>query len=327
MPIQDKVLLLNKVESTLKPRMFANLLEEATDQINTTLDEFDVSYIGDNNPESCDLLEAFINAKKAAGCTEKTLVHYSYTIGRFLTAVGVSTRHVTAENVRAYFSFEMQRGIADVTIRGYRDKLSSYFGWLFNNRLIAANPMTAVEPVKCEIKEKPAFSTYELDLMKRTCDNKRDLALLYFLFATGCRIGEVVSLNRSDIDIRESECVVYGKGKKQRTVFMTDDAMVVLREYLASRSDNLEPLFLNRHNARLQAGGVRYMLTKLSEKTGIADIHPHRFRRTMSTFLLNRGMPIQEVMILAGHSKADTTMRYFSCNKSRIKNSYMIHTV
>ena len=326
MSIQDKTVLMHKIDETLKPRMFANLLEEAQEQITTTLDDFDVTYTGSEQNESCDLLDAFINAKKAAGLTDKTLFKYRYQVGRFLRYAEVHTRNVTSDHVRNYFAAELARGISDTTVRGYRDDLNSYFGWLFNNRLISINPMASVEPVKCEIKEKTAFSSYELDRLKRNCENKRDLALLYFLFATGCRIGEVVSLNRSDINIGESECIVYGKGKKERTVFMTDDALVVLREYLASRTDNYEPLFLNRLNRRLQAGGIRFRLHQLADKAGVENVHPHRFRRTLITFLLNRGMPIQEVMIIAGHSKADTTMRYYSCNKSRIKNSYMVHT-
>lgn len=324
---KDKVLLLQNIEDTLKPRMFVNMFDEATQEIQEKLDDFDVEYVGNVQPESCDLLDAFINAKRASGRSEKTLVRYRYLIERFLKAESVSTRQINAEHIRHYFSTELARGIADRTIRGYRDVLNSFFGWLADNRLIRINPILMVEPIKCEEKERQSFSFADLDQIKRNVPRIRDIAIIYFLLSTGCRISEMVALNRQDLDLQEGECVVYGKGKKERTVFLTEEAVLVLREYLATRTDQLEPLFLNHCMKRLSAGGVRAMMKKLSEDTGVENIHPHRFRRTMITIMLNRGMPIQEVMILAGHSKADTTMKYYSCTKSRIKNSFRIHSV
>lgn len=326
MSYQDKVLLMHKVEEALKPRMFANLLEEAVGKIQEDLDEFDVTHVAVDADRKEDLLDLYLNAKKVGGKSEKTLVRYRYTIERFLAFSKLPTRSITTEHVRAYFASELDRGIAESTIDGLRQVLSAYFSWLDREKLITRNPMTSIESIHYLKKERLALSYAETDVLKRGCKNKRDIAIVCFLLSTGCRISEVVNLNRDDVDLDNGECVVLGKGNKERTVFMDDISVLMLREYLATRSDNSEPLFINHCKKRMTANGVRHMLTKLSEETGIENVHPHRFRRTMITRLLNRGMPIQEVAIIAGHEKVDTTMRYFSSNKTRIKNSYRIYT-
>ena len=272
MSYQDKALLMHKVEETLKPRMFANLLEEAVGKIQEDLDEFNVTHVAVDADRKEDLLDLYLNAKKVGGKSEKTLVRYRYTIERFLAFSKLPTRSITTEHVRAYFASELDRGIAESTIDGLRQVLNAYFSWLDREKLITRNPMTSIESIHYLKKERLALSYAETDVLKRSCKNKR------------------------------------------------------LREYLATRSDSSEPLFINHCKNRMTANGVRHMLTKLSEETGIENVHPHRFRRTMITRLLNRGMPIQEVAIIAGHEKVDTTMRYFSSNKTRIKNSYRIYT-
>ena len=170
------------------------------------------------------------------------------------------------------------------------------------------------------------LSPSDIELLKRKTKSLRDNAIINFLLATGCRISEVTSLNRDDVDLENGECIVLGKGNKERTVYLDEVAVLTLREYLASRNDNIDALFIGKRKERLQPGGVRAMMKKLSISSGVENVHPHRFRRTMVTKLLNRGMPIQEVALVVGHERVDTTMMYFSANKSRLKNSYRIYT-
>lgn len=326
MATQDKALLMHKVEGTLKPRMFVNMLEEAVAEIQDHLDEFDISHIGSELPEKEDLLDSYINAKRVSGRSEKTLVRYRYIIERFLRSVKVRTRDVTTEHVRNYFSAEMKRGVSERTVDGIRQILGGYFAWLEYEKLIIRNPIRNIESIKHLKKERPALSYAETEVLKRNCRSIRDNAIISFLLATGCRISEVTSLNRDDINLDAGECIVLGKGNKERTVFLDDVAVLTLREYLSSRKDINRALFIGKRNQRLLPGGVRAMLKKLASESGVENVHPHRFRRTMVTRLLNRGMPIQEVAVIVGHENVGTTMEYYSSNKSRIKNSYRMYT-
>lgn len=323
MATQDKALLMHKVEGTLKPRMFANLLEEAVDEIQGHLDEFDIVKLNtENGTDADDMINAYINAKAVEGRSEKTLVRYRYLIERFMKYVNLKTRDVTTSHIRDYFASEQNRGVSDSTLEGIRQVLSGYFGWLESERMILRNPMHNVGAIKCQKKVKEAFSDADIEKLKRNCKNLRDMAIVNFLLSTGCRISEVTSLNRKDIDFVNNECVVLGKGNKERTVYLNEVATLTLKEYLASRHDEEKALFIGLRKERIMPGGVRAMLKQLEEASGVENVHPHRFRRTLITNLLNRGMPIQEVAIVAGHDRMDTTMHYFSASKNRIKSSY-----
>lgn len=322
MATQDKVILMNRVEETLKPRMFANLLEEAVTEIQGHLEEFDVQRIVQSGDCNDDALESFIKAKRIEGRSEGTITRYMYTIGRFMAYAKVKTKDVNTYHIRAYFAEEQERGVSDSTIEGLRQVLSSYFGWLEDEHIIYANPMHNIGVIKCQKKVREAFSDSDIEKLKRNCTNKRDMAVVNFLLSTGCRISEAVSLNRNDINFETGECLVLGKGNKERTVYLNEVAILSMKEYLASRSDDQEALFIGRWNERILPGGIRTMLKRLEKVSGVENVHPHRFRRTLFTNLLNRGMPIQEVQVIAGHDKTDTTIRYYSANKSKIKNSY-----
>lgn len=322
MAMQDKILLMSKVEETLKPRMFANLLEEAIDEIGNHLNGFEVEYQSADNLESDNILDAFIQAKRVEGKSENTLLRYQYIIQRFISFCGVRPTEVNSGHIRAYFSREKERGIADSTIEGLRQVFSSFYRWLDSEKLIKANPMHNISRVKCQKKVKEAFSETDIEKLNRACNNIRDQALLHFLMATGCRISEVCGLNISDVDLNDGECIVLGKGNKQRTVYLDEVTVMILREYLATRKDEKEILFVSKRLTRIRPNTVRLMLKKLSKQTGVENVHPHRFRRTMITMLLNRGMPLQEVSVLAGHEDIDTTMQYYSMSKEHIKNSY-----
>lgn len=322
MATQDKVMLLHQVEGTLKPRMFANLLEEAVAEITDHLNGYDIQRITAGDAATDDTLTTYINAKRVEGRSETTLIRYQYIIERFLNHAKCAARDVTTNHVRAYLSDEQKRGISEGTLDGVRQVLSAYFGWLDHERMIPSNPMTNIAAIKSTKKVREAFSAYEIQQLKQSCTSKRNMALLCFLLCSGCRVSEVCGLNRDDINFADLECVVLGKGNKQRTIFMDSVGIMTMKEYLASRSDNEPALFIGKRGERLQPGGVRDMLKKLARKAGVENVHPHRFRRTLITLLLNRGMPLQEVAIIAGHEKVDTTMKYYAIDKTRIKSSY-----
>lgn len=326
MSSSDKALLMHKVEDTLKPRMFANLLEEAVEEIQGHLDEFDVTRISADSIESDDLLNLYLTAKKIAGRSEKTLTRYQYIIERSLRRIGLKTREITKDHLRQYFADELARGVSERTVDGIRQILSGYFDWLEHEQLVPRNPAHNIEAIKYEQKERQALSYVDTEILIRSCTCILDRAILAFLLATGCRVSELVGLDRDAVDLDRGECIVLGKGRKERTVYLDDVAILTLREYLSTRADDEKALFIGKGRKRLLPGGVRAMLKRLAAAAGVENVHPHRFRRTLVTRLLNRGMPIQEVAIIAGHSNVDTTMGYYASSKERIKNSYRIHT-
>ena len=319
---KDKALLMKRIDGTLRTRMFANLLEEAEAEIQDHLTKFDITHISDGEAETEDLLTYYLDAKRASGKSEQTIINYHLQISKFMEYAGVKTNDVTKEHVLNYFSHEQARGLQDSSIRNIRSILLSYFNWLEREKLIRDNPMIHVDQIKCEKKERPALSAVDMDRLKRNCKRVRDIAIINFLFATGCRIGEVVRLNRRDINFADGEVIVYGKGRKERTVFLDSVSLVTLKEYLATRTDDNEALFIGQRGKRLDANAVRYILNTLSKKSNVDHVYPHRFRRTTITYLLDHGMGIEQVALLVGHEKVDTTMKYFAANKSRIKMSY-----
>ena len=324
MPIQDKVLLLHKAEETLRTKMFANYLEEAMKELTVTLDEFDVIHIADSEVignEEC--LETFLNVKKIEGRSEKTIIRYAYVLSQFLMWAKVNSRNVTTAHIRAYLKEKQDKGVLNSTLESLRQVISAYFGWLEHEKMIRLNPASNVEPIKYERKVKEIFSMAEIEKMKRHCENMRDVAIICFLLSTGCRISEVTALDRRDVNFDSGECMVRGKGNKYRIVYLDDVAVMTLREYFAQRKDKSPALFAGRATARMQPNGVRAMFSRLEEMSGVMDIHPHKFRRTLITRLLNRGMPIQEVAVLVGHDKVDTTMKYYRSSSAKIKSSYL----
>ena len=327
MATQDKVLLLQRIEDVLKPRMFANFLEEAMTEFQITLDEFDVVHVtcnGGTEIEEC--LETFLNAKRVEGRSDGTITRYAYIVTRFMLWANVKTRDVNTEHVRAYLDYLYERGLKESTVEGIRQCLNAYFSWLEHEKLIFANPVFNIAAIRCEEEVRPAFTVTEIEKMKRCCKTKRDLAIICFLLSTGCRVSEMTGLNRDDIDLTKGECVVHGKGKYERYVYFDELAKLAIREYLASRNDMIDALFVSKQACRLTNSAVRVMLKQLEDLSGVEHIHPHKFRRTMITRLLERGMPIHEVSILAGHNKIDTTMGYYTASNNKIKNSYIRFT-
>ena len=269
-----------------------------------------------------DLLDAFIASMKVQSRSEKTINRYKYVINRFMAYANVPTRQVNVYHVRNWIASEKERGIQDSTLEGNRQVLSAYFGWLFRESLIEKNPIVNVGVIKVAKKQKKIYSEVDLEKLNQSCETLRDKAILHFLRSTGCRISEMTGLDRDMINLDALECVVHGKGNKDRTVYMDAVAGMVLGEYLDSRKDDKSALVIGKRHERLEPGGVRVMLKKLGNRAGVEHVHPHKFRRTLATELARHGMEVQYVASVLGHDRLDTTMKYVVLNKDDTRYSY-----
>ena len=269
-----------------------------------------------------DLMDAFVASMKVQGRSPKTIDRYIYVINRFMAFAKVPTRSVNVYHIRKWITAEKERGIQDSTLEGNRQVLSSFFGWLFRESLIERNPVVNVGVIKVAKKQKKTYTDIDIEKLNQCCETLRDRAILHFLRATGCRISEMTSLDRETVDLDALECVVHGKGNKDRIVYMDAVTGMILGKYLESRTDDNPALFVGKRHERLQPGGVRCMLKKLGQEAGVDHVHPHKFRRTLATGLARHGMPIQEVATLLGHEKLDTTMRYVNVDREDTKYTY-----
>lgn len=270
--------------------------------------------------ETEDFLNAFFDAKRIEGRSEKTIAHYQYIIDNMLADIDTPIRQITVFHLRGYLMRQKNRGISDSTLEGVRSVMCSFFGWLQKEGLLRENPCSNLAPIKCEKKVRHPYTEVEIESLKDACANERDKAIVCFLLSTGCRISEVCALNVSDIDFRSKECVVHGKGNKQRVVFFGDVALTYLERYLNGRKDGA--LFIGKRHERLTPGGVRAMLNRIADDAHVEHVHPHKFRRTLATNLIGHGMQIQEVAAILGHDKLDTTMKYVYLDKNDVKNAY-----
>ena len=285
------------------------------------LDRFDMSEIiqGDG-PD--DLLESYVAAMKVECRSQKTIERYVYIIGKLMAFAKVPTRRISVYHLRGFLASEKERGICENTLEGYREIFSAYFNWLQRESLIDRNPCVNLGVIKVPKKEKKTYTDAELERLNRSCSSLRDLAILHFLRSTGCRISEATELNRDTVNLDALECVVHGKGNKERKVYLDEVAGMVLTEYLDSRKDNQPALFVGLRRERLTPNGVRIILKRLAEKAGVEHVHPHKFRRTLATNLTRHGMPIQEVAHILGHEKIDTTMKYVVLDNQVTKAQY-----
>lgn len=324
MAIDAKQALLSQVESGCAEIVTVRDMPRILKVISDVLEGFSITQtvMEEWTAGEDDLLSSFVASLKISGRSDKTIARYTYVIGRFMAFAKVRTRSVNVYHIRLWLAAEKERGIQDSTLEGSRQVLSSYFGWLHREGLIERNPMGNVGTIKVPKKLKKTYSGIDLEKLNQACECIRDRAILHFLRATGCRISEMTELNRDAVDLERLECVVHGKGNKERKVYLDDVAGEILREYLISRDDHEEALFIGRRMERLKPGGVRIMLNKLGAAAGVEHVHPHKFRRTKATELTRHGMQIQEVAALLGHDKLDTTMRYVVLNNDDIKSSY-----
>lgn len=323
MAMIDKQILIKEIERSLYDKLTAKDVNTVAMALMDQLVDYDLTRKEGSGKtgDSEELLNMFIDAKRVAGCSEKTLKRYRYGINRMLKEVNVPIREVTVYHLRRYLMAEKDRGISDNTLAGNRDVFNSLFGWLHREGLLQTNPCANLAPIKTKKERKKPFTDVEIEKLKEACSTLRDKAIIAFLLATGCRISETCDLNMEDIDLVNMECTVLGKGNKERTVYLNPVAALHLEAYLASRGKKTGPLFIGKGAVRLQPGGVRAMLNRAAAKAGVENVHPHRFRRTLATNLIKRGMSIQEVARILGHEKIDTTMRYVYLDDRDVKNN------
>lgn len=272
--------------------------------------------------ENAKILDAFIAAKNIEGCSEKSLKYYRVTIETMLVTIGKGILHITTDNLREYLTnYQEEKKSSKVTIDNIRRILSSFFTWLEDEDYILKSPVRRIHKVKAATIVKETYSDEELEVMRDGCDNPRDLALIDMLASTGMRVGELVLLNREDINFEERECVVFGKGSKERIVYFDTGTKIHLQEYLGSRTDDNEALFvsLKAPYDRLKIGGIEVRLRKLGEKLDLSKVHPHKFRRTLATTAIDKGMPIEQLQRLLGHQRIDTTLQYAMVKQSNVK--------
>ncbi|NCB45125.1 MAG: integrase [Clostridia bacterium] len=272
-----------------------------------------------------DLIRTFISAKRVEGCSEKSLRYYDSTIRNMLKAVEKSVKHVTTDDLRQYLDcYQRKSGASKVTIDNIRRILSSFFAWLEDEDYIIKSPVRRIHKVKTGKTVKETYTDEALELMRDNAETIRDLAMIDMLASTGMRVGELVKLDRDAIDFVNRECIVFGKGDKERRAYFDARTKIHLQNYLNSRTDDNSALFvtlLKPHN-RLQISGVEIRLRELGHKLNIHKVHPHKFRRTLATMAIDKGMPIEQVQQLLGHQSVDTTLQYAMVNQNNVKISH-----
>lgn len=272
-----------------------------------------------------DYVGLFITSKRIEGCSEKTLTYYESTIKKMHEYVGKKACNITTEDLREYLSYyQIERNASKVTIDNIRRILSSYYAWLEDEDYILKSPVRRIHKIKTTKVVKDTYSDEELELMRDNCSSKRDLAIIDMLASTGMRVGELVTLDKNDINFNERECVVLGKGDKERVVYFDARTKIHLSEYLESRSDDCSALFVSLNNpaSRITINAVEVRLRELGKELGLSKVHPHKFRRTLATTAIDKGMPIEQVQALLGHQKIDTTMQYAMVKQQNVKTSH-----
>ena len=266
--------------------------------------------------------ELFISAKRIEGCSEKTLSYYSSTILAMLTSIEKPPLLITTEDLRDYLlKYQTEKESSKITIDNIRRILSSFFSWLEDEDYIVKSPIRRIHKVKTATNIKETYSDEELEKMRDSCSELRDLAIIDMLASTGMRIGEMVLLNKSDINFTERECIVFGKGAKERIVYFDARTKIHLSNYINSRTDDNSALFVSLRNphSRLQINGIESRLKLIGKSLGINRVHPHKFRRTLATMAIDKGMPIEQLQRLLGHQKIDTTLQYAMVKQSNVK--------
>ena len=275
--------------------------------------------------DNTEYVKLFLDAKKIEGCSDRTLKYYRVTVEHMLRQILSPIRKITTEEIRAYLvDYQKINNCSKVTVDNIRRNISSFFSWLEEEDYILKSPMKRIHKIKTKKVVKNTISDEDIEKLRDHCSNIRDLAMIDLLYSTGMRVGELVNLNIDNVDMEQRECIVYGKGDKERKVYFDAKAKIHLLNYLNSRSDTNPALFvtLDAPHERLKISGVEIRIRELGRKLGLERIHPHKFRRTMATRAIDKGMPIEQVQKILGHSQIDTTMQYAIVNQTNVKISH-----
>lgn len=281
--------------------------------------------MGPKQHDEADLLPLFLTAKEVEGCSPRTIDYYASTIRHMVNSVAKPYTQIESDDLRRYLSgYEAARKASKVTIDNIRRILSSFFSWLEDEDYIVKSPVRRIRRVKTAVVAKEILSDEDLEVLRDGCSAIRDLAIVDMLASTGMRVGELVGLDIADVNLQERECIVTGKGNKQRPVYFDARAKLHLQAYLASRTDGNAALFvsLDRAATRMSIGAIEGRLRTLGKRCGIGRIYPHLFRRTLATHAIDKGMPVEQVQKLLGHARIDTTMHYAMVNQNNVKASH-----
>ena len=319
--------LITEVMRHMLPVLDNAQLKQLKQVMEQTLFHYEVS-VTVTKPEednSYDRIAMFIAAKRIEGCSEKTLKYYRTTIDSMVSSLDKNVRHILTEDLRIYLTnYQSRNHSSRVTIDNIRRILSSFFSWLEDEDYIIKSPVRRIHKVKTTSSIKETYSDEELEKMRDNCKELRDLAMIDMLASTGMRVGEMVLLNRDDINFVERECVVFGKGDKERVVYFDARTKLHLKEYINSRIDDNPALFvtLRAPHKRIQIGGIEHRLREMGRRLNIPKVHPHKFRRTLATMAIDKGMPIEQLQRLLGHQRIDTTLQYAMVKQSNVKTAH-----
>ena len=272
-----------------------------------------------------ELIKKFISAKEIEGCSKRTTKYYESTLMKMNSKMDMGITHMTTDDLRSYLTdYQKVNNCSKASVDNVRRNLSSFFSWLEEENYILKSPMKRIHKIKTDKVIKETYSDETLELLRDSCNCLRDLAIIDILASTGMRVGELVKLNINDIDFENRECIVFGKGNKERPVYFDARTKIHLKNYLNSRTDSNQALFvsLDEPHERLNISGVEIRLRQLGRRLGISKVHPHKFRRTVATKAIDKGMPIEQVQSLLGHSQIDTTMHYAMVNQNNVKESH-----
>ena len=289
------------------------------------LRNLDESSIEKSEISNSEYLKLYLEAKRIEGCSERTIQYYKITTEKLLSQITTPIRKISTEEIRAYLSdYQKINNCSKVTVDNVRRNISSFFSWLEEEDYILKSPMRRIHKIKTKQPVKEIISDEAIERLRDSCSHPRDLAMIDLLYSTGIRVGELVNLNRKDINFEARECVVYGKGDKERKVFFDAKAKLHIQQYLEGRNDDNPALFvtLDSPYERLKISGVEIRIRELGRKLNLNKIHPHKFRRTLATRAIDKGMPIEQVQVLLGHSQIDTTLQYAMVNQSNVKQSH-----
>ena len=277
------------------------------------------------NKENAELLGAFISSKKVEGCSDKTIHYYKSSIEKLIATVKKNVCDISTNDIRCYLAEQQeQRGLSKVTIDNLRRIYSSFFSWLEDEDYITKSPVRRIHKVRTDALVKEVLTDENIEVLRDSCQELRDIAMIDLLLSTGMRVGELVKINREDIDFQERQCVVFGKGNKEREVYFNARTKIHLKKYLEQRTDTNPALFVSLHepHTRLTISGVEVRLRQLGKRVNLNKVHPHKFRRTLATMAIDKGMPIEQVQKMLGHVKIDTTLHYAMVNQANVKAAH-----
>ena len=318
--------IMEEIVQQMLPHLDNAQLQKLQEVLEYSLYNYEISgKASETEDDSQKLIDSFVYAKRIEGCSEKTLKYYRTTIEAMVEVVDKGVRHMQTDDLRAYLTeYQKKHGSSRVTIDNIRKILSSFFSWFEDEDHLLKSPVRRIHKVKTATNIKETYTDEELEKMRDHCTELRDLAIVDMLASTGMRIGEMVLLNKVDINFNERECVVFGKGDKERIVYFDARTKIHLQNYIDSRVDDDPALFvtLRAPYTRITIGGIESRLREMGKNLEIEKVHPHKFRRTLATMAIDKGMPIEQLQQLLGHKRIDTTLQYAMVKQSNVKQAH-----